>query len=88
MPLEGFLLVGASLCGGWSYAYLRRFFQAVVQQIGGLRINDDEVYRRMNELAATSLPLVGGAASRLLDFREAEAIRLDAVRFSASIQIT
>lgn len=60
MPLEGFILVGASLCGGWSYAYLRRFFQDVISQIAGVQVEEGEVYRRMNELAAQSQPLAGG----------------------------
>ena len=60
MPLDGFILVGASLCGGWSYAYLRRFFQDVVAQIAGVQLDESEVYRRMNELASQSQSAAGG----------------------------
>jgi sugar (pentulose or hexulose) kinase len=51
MPFGGFIQVGASLCGGWSYAYLRQFFQAILREIGGIELPDEMVYARMNDLA-------------------------------------
>lgn len=51
MPFSGYIQVGASLCAGWSYAYLRRFFQAVLREFAGLEMPDEAVYTRMNELA-------------------------------------
>jgi sugar (pentulose or hexulose) kinase len=60
MPFGGHVLVGASLCGGWSYAYLRHFFQEVVRQFAGVDVCDQEVYRRMNRLAAEADAGAGG----------------------------
>lgn len=51
LPFLGYIQVGASLCGGWSYAYLCRFFQDVIAEISGRKINADEVYSKMNQLA-------------------------------------
>ena len=60
MPHGGYVLVGASLCGGWSYAYLERFFRAVAREFTGHDPDDAEVYRRMNALAAEAGPGAGG----------------------------
>ena len=60
MPFGGYVLVGASLCGGWSYAYLRRFIQELVQQFGGVELNDGAVYQLMNHLAANAPPGAAG----------------------------
>jgi len=54
MPLGGYILVGASLCGGWAYAYLNRFFRDIAKQIGGHDLEEGETYRRMNDLAASA----------------------------------
>ena len=51
MPFGGFILVGASLCGGWAYEYLKDFFQAIVREIGGVNLADAETYERMNALS-------------------------------------
>ena len=56
MPFGGYILVGASLCGGWSYAYLRHFVQDVVRQFAGVELDDKTVYHRMNRLAVDALP--------------------------------
>ena len=61
MPFQGFIQVGSSLCAGWSYAYLRQFYQAVLREIGGIELSDEAVYERMNAL-------VEGAASDGLAF--------------------
>ncbi|MBN2307779.1 MAG: hypothetical protein JXR94_02340 [Candidatus Hydrogenedentes bacterium] len=66
MPLGGYLLVGASLCGGWAYAYLRRFIQDTVRAFGGAAPGDEAVYARMNELALETAP---GAAGLMADTR-------------------
>jgi sedoheptulokinase len=52
MPFGHFILVGASLCGGWSYAYLMQFFQQTIQFFTGIELPDDKVYETMNRLAA------------------------------------
>lgn len=52
MPFGGFILVGASLCGGWAYACLQKFIQATVREFAGAELSDEEVYNRMNEIAA------------------------------------
>jgi sugar (pentulose or hexulose) kinase len=52
MPFGGFILVGASLCGGWSYACLHKFIQATVREFAGAELSDEEIYKRMNAIAA------------------------------------
>jgi len=47
----GFLLVGAPLCGGVSYAFLRDFLLAAGRDFFGAR-GDEEIYAKMNRLAA------------------------------------
>ncbi|MBW8042492.1 MAG: hypothetical protein FVQ85_21200 [Planctomycetes bacterium] len=54
MPFGGFILVGASLCGGWAYECLRKFIQATVREFAGAEPGDEEIYSRMNALAAES----------------------------------
>lgn len=56
MPFGGYVLVGASLCGGWSYTYLRRFIQELVRQFTGMELDDETAYKRMNRLAADAAP--------------------------------
>lgn len=46
-PKKGYLLVGAPLCGGRSYAILERFFQSSASMVG---INKDNVYEEMRLL--------------------------------------
>ena len=50
MPLGGHVLVGASLCSGWSYAYLNHFYRGLVQQIAGVNMTEADVYARMDAL--------------------------------------
>jgi sugar (pentulose or hexulose) kinase len=47
----GFLLVGAPLCGGASYAFLRDFLLAVGRDFFGANAEED-IYEKMNSLAA------------------------------------
>ncbi len=47
---NGYLMVGASLCGGKSYALLENFFRAVVQMATGQTAST--LYELMNELAS------------------------------------
>jgi sugar (pentulose or hexulose) kinase len=54
MPFRGFLQVGASLCGGWSYAYWRQFAQAMARELAGVELSDDEAYARLNALASSA----------------------------------
>jgi sugar (pentulose or hexulose) kinase len=49
---RGFILVGASLCGGWAYAYLQKFIQATVREFSGVEVSDEETFNRMNTIAA------------------------------------
>lgn len=60
MPFGGYLQLGAALCGGWAYAYLRRFFGDAVRGLSGVELDDDSVYERMNALAASAEPGAGG----------------------------
>ncbi len=77
MPLGGFRHVGAALCGGWSYAYLMRFFQSAAREFCGLELSDEVVYGRMNELAESACPGAGGlvADTRFSGTRKDEAVR-------------
>lgn len=50
-PKKGYLLVGAPLCGGRSYALLERFFQSTALMLG---INKDNVYDDMANLLKNS----------------------------------
>ncbi|MHC4113176.1 MAG: sedoheptulokinase [Planctomycetota bacterium] len=52
MPFGGFILVGASLCGGWSYTCLQKFIQATIREFAAAELSDEEIYNRMNEIAA------------------------------------
>lgn len=60
LPFGNFLRVGACLCGGWSYAYLKQFLQQALFQLGGAELTDAEVYTRMNELASSAPPGANG----------------------------
>lgn len=66
MPFGPFALLGAALCGGWPYAYLRRFFQSIAREVCGVEMSDAEVYERMNALAASATP---GADGLVVDTR-------------------
>lgn len=48
MPDGNFILVGASICGGWTYAYLKDFFKNVVKEMTGIELKDRQVYDKMN----------------------------------------
>jgi len=48
----GWLLVGASLCGGWSYAYLNSFFRTVARELCGREPSAGTAYAVMNRWAA------------------------------------
>lgn len=52
MPFGRFILVGAALCGGWSYAYLMQFFRQTVRAFARVELADQQVYATMNRLAA------------------------------------
>jgi sedoheptulokinase len=47
--------VGASLCGGAAYAWLNRTVRAWLSEFG-LELEEDDVYERLNTLAAESTP--------------------------------
>ncbi len=54
MPFGGYLQLGAALCGGWAYAYLKQFYQSVAKEICGITLSDEAVYERMNALAVSA----------------------------------
>ncbi|QHW29934.1 hypothetical protein GZH47_03170 [Paenibacillus rhizovicinus] len=54
-PGGGFLLVGAPLSGGKSYALLAHFFRAVRGSFGDAKIDEAEMYERMNAMAEQAL---------------------------------
>ena len=49
-----FLLVGSSLCGGWSYAYLAEFFRQTVQSFGQKEVELPDLFDVMNKIGATA----------------------------------
>ena len=62
MPFGGYILVGTSLCGGWSFAYLCSFFDAVINELAGVNIPQHELYARINQLVAEAPAGAGGLA--------------------------
>jgi sugar (pentulose or hexulose) kinase len=52
MPFGGFILVGASLCGGWAYTCLQKFIQSTVREFANVELSDEDIYRRMNKIAS------------------------------------
>lgn len=59
LPFGGFLLVGASLCGGRSYAQLKEFFKQTLLEFTGTTPSDSKLFEVMGNLAthAATLPL-------------------------------
>lgn len=72
MPFGGYLLVGASLCGGWAWAYFGQFMRETAAAMTGVAVPDAEVYRRLNRLAMRAPPGAGGiiADTRFAGTRE------------------
>lgn len=60
MPFGGYLQLGAALCGGWAYAYLKQFYQSVAREICEVTLSDEQIYERMNALAASADLDTGG----------------------------
>ncbi len=60
MPFGGYLLVGASLCGGWAWAYFCRFMRMAVREMTGEIISDADVFQRANRLALKAAPDADG----------------------------
>ena len=50
LPNAGYILVGAILCGGWSYDYLASFFVDVIKSLGEVDIDKDLVYNNMKSV--------------------------------------
>ena len=48
-----FIASGTGLCGGWSYEYLARFFQSVIEAFADIEIPLNAIYRTMNEAGRT-----------------------------------
>lgn len=61
-PGGGYVLVGAALSGGQSFAMLRRFFEETVAKFSGARPTEQEFYRMMSTTPykgdTTNLPIV------------------------------
>ena len=53
LPTGGYLMVGASLCGGGAYAILKEFFRATLREFAGMEFADADLYRVMNRLSAS-----------------------------------
>jgi len=51
LPFGGYLQVGASLCGGRSYAHLKDFFKQALMSFSGQEFDDGELYRIMDSMA-------------------------------------
>ena len=47
------ILTGAGLCGGWSYEYLARFFQSVIEAFTGAHIPLNGIFQTMNEVGGS-----------------------------------
>ena len=52
LPGGGYLLVGAALCGGCSFALLKDFYAQAVEKFTGKRLSDGELYEKMCQSAA------------------------------------
>lgn len=50
LPFDGYQLVGASLCGGRSYAQLKNFFKQTILAFTGHEPADSELYAEMDRL--------------------------------------
>ena len=61
LPGGGYILVGAALCGGVSFAMLKDFYAQVAETITGTRPSDKDIYNRMCEMSDTE---TGGISVR------------------------
>ena len=70
-PIVGnyYMHVGSSLYGGWAFAYLGEFFQAVLQQFSNLDISLEQVMDHMNEIGNSASDDAAGLMS-VMDFME------------------
>ena len=70
-PLLGnkYIYVGSSLYGGWAFAYLGRFFQAVLHQFSGADVSLEQVMDYMNRVGETADDDAAGLLS-VMDFME------------------
>lgn len=60
MPFGGYILVGASLCGGWAWAYFCRFMRLAVGEMTGEIISDADMFQQANRLALSAAPGADG----------------------------
>lgn len=70
-PIIGnhYMYVGSSLYGGWAFAYLGKFFQAVLQQFSNVDISLEQVMDHMNEIGNSASDDAAGLMS-VMDFME------------------
>lgn len=81
VPFGGFLQLGAALCGGWSYAYLHRFFAETLREMCGVEVSNEALYERMNALAASA---ESGTAGLVVDTRFSGTRKDESVKGSIS----
>ncbi|MDA3799615.1 MAG: FGGY family carbohydrate kinase [Kiritimatiellae bacterium] len=60
MPHGGSILVGASLCGGWSYAYLCEFVKDLLKKIGNVELTNVEIFNKLDKLSSEADCSCGG----------------------------
>ena len=77
MPNGGSILVGASLCGGWSYAYMCNFVRNIIKQVADVEMTNGAVYKKLDQLAAEADSECGGLAidTRFAGIRSNDCLR-------------
>ena len=56
-PKKGYILSGASLCGGYAYALLKRFFSATIKWLCGKETEENcNVYKKLDEINPLGIP--------------------------------
>ena len=73
-PLIGnhYMYVGSSLYGGWAFAYLGKFFQAILHQFSDIDMSLEQVMDQMSEIGKTASDDAAGVMS-ILDYMESTA---------------
>ena len=56
LPIDKYLVVGASLCGGKAYSWLADFYAEVVEMVTGERPAKHDIYEVMNRMAPQAIP--------------------------------
>lgn len=53
LPGGGYILVGAELCGGYSFTILKNFFRETARLICGMELSDNDIYTAMTSVSLT-----------------------------------